>query len=193
MTPPKDADALISAIRARRSIKRFTDRPVARAELERLLELATLAPNHRMTQPWRFYVLGERAKAAYAALRAELKAAKVEDAAAAALVREKVEHETRSIPAMVAVAIVDADDPEVRQEDYAATFMGIENLLIGAGALGLGGYIHTGRILEHCELRELLGVRADERVVALLDLGEAAETPGPKQRASPAEVTRWVE
>jgi len=42
------------AIRARRSIKRFAERPVSRDEIETMLSAATLAPNHRLTQPWRF-------------------------------------------------------------------------------------------------------------------------------------------
>lgn len=192
MTRPANADALIEAIRARRSIKRFTERRVTRAEIERLLELATLAPNHRMTQPWRFYVLGEAARSTYAALRAALKAAKVVDAEAAEQVRDKVERDTRTIPAVVAVAVIDVEDPEVQREDHAATFMGIENLLIGAHTMGLGGYIHTGAILERHELRQLLGVPDDQRVVALLDLGEPAETPMPKQRTSFEDVTRWL-
>ena len=46
------------AIASRRFIKRFTTRPVTREEIEALLNAATLAPNHRLTHPWRFHVLG---------------------------------------------------------------------------------------------------------------------------------------
>jgi nitroreductase len=46
----------IDAITARRSVKRFTNRPIRRDEIEPLLELAVLAPNHRLTEPWRFYI-----------------------------------------------------------------------------------------------------------------------------------------
>jgi nitroreductase len=53
------------AISARRSIKRFTDRPVTREHIETLLTSAVAAPNHRFTQPWRFYVMGPEARQAY--------------------------------------------------------------------------------------------------------------------------------
>src|SRR5258708_36364834 len=45
------------AIFARRSIRKFTADPVDRAILARLLDASTQAPNHRLTRPWRFFVL----------------------------------------------------------------------------------------------------------------------------------------
>lgn len=183
---------LIEAIESRRSVKQFTERVPTRQELERLLQLATLPPNHRMTQPWRFYVMGPEAHARYAALKAELKSRKVEDEAAAAAVREKVERGTLAIPAVVAVAMPESEDEQTREEDHAAVFMGLENLLLAAQSMGLGGYIHTGRIMNFPELREALGVPEGQRVVALLDLGEPAELPSPKPRASASDVTHWT-
>ena len=56
---------VLEAIDTRRSIKEFTGRPVTREEIERLLEAAVQSPNHRMTEPWRFYVLGREARRAY--------------------------------------------------------------------------------------------------------------------------------
>jgi nitroreductase len=184
---------LIDAIRGRRSTKRFVARRPGRDEVEQLLELATLGPNHRMTQPWRFYVMGERAQRGYGELRAELKSQKVEDPKAAAMVREKVMRETAAVPMIVAVAMVQSDDPQTREEDYAATFMGIQNLLLAAQNMGLQGHIHTGRIMDRPVLREALGVPEGERVVALIDLGEPAEVPSPKVRARAGELTRWTD
>ncbi|MGH7476204.1 MAG: nitroreductase family protein [Longimicrobiales bacterium] len=184
----------IEAIRARRSAKVFrADRVVAPEEVEGLLELATLAPNHRMTQPWHFYVLGPRTKASYAALRGALKSRKVEDGEAARLVREKVERETAAVPCVIAVAVDQHEDPETREEDVAASWMGVENLLIGAQAIGLAGYIHTGRVLNLPELRRILDVPVSQRVIALIDLGEPAERATPKPRVAAGERTRWLD
>src|SRR5512147_364431 len=108
------------AIRARRSVKRFTDRPVTRQEIETLLAAAALAPNHRLTQPWRFYVLGPEARYAYGLALGDRKARKLADPAAAAALRETVAAEHRALPCMIAVAVVTHDDPEIREEDYAA-------------------------------------------------------------------------
>src|ERR1044071_6020507 len=111
------------AIRARRSIKRFTERPVARTEIETLLEAATLAPNHKLTQPWRFYVLGPEARHAYGLALGERKAKKAPDPAAGQTMRDTVAAEHRALPGMIAVAVVNSDNPEIREEDYAAAMM----------------------------------------------------------------------
>ena len=100
------------AIRERRSIKRFTDRPVTREEVETLLAAATLAPNHRLTQPWRFYVLGPEARYAYGLALGERKARKLEDSDAARTMRETVAAEHRALPCMIAVASSVAGIPE---------------------------------------------------------------------------------
>lgn len=182
-----------TAIEGRRSIKRYTDRPVTRKEIERLLETVVWAPNHRMTEPWAFYVLGDEAHDLYARLRARLKSRAVDDAEAAEAVREKVTRETRSIPRLVAVTSHVAEDPEVREEDFAAVWMGIQNLLLAAWEVGLGGYIRTGAILREPELRRCLKVPDDQRIVAILQLGEPAEIREPKPRVPASEKTRWVE
>ena len=55
---------IFDAIAGRRSIRKFTDRTPTQAELAQLLQAAVLAPIHRLTNPWRFYVLGPEARAA---------------------------------------------------------------------------------------------------------------------------------
>src|SRR3954452_2444227 len=110
-------------IASRRSIKRLTNRVVTRDEIERLLSSATLAPNHKLTQPWRFYVLGPEARYAYGLALGNRKAKKIEDAAAAESTRQKVAEEHRALPLMIAVSYVEDANPEIRDEDLAATMM----------------------------------------------------------------------
>src|SRR5260370_97276 len=111
---------IADAIRERRSIKRFTDRPVTKEEIEALLDAATHAPNHRLTQPWRFYVLGPDARYAYGLAVGERKARKLDDTEAARTMRATVAAEHRALPAMIAAAGGNEDNPQIREEDYAA-------------------------------------------------------------------------
>src|SRR5918997_6508953 len=103
------------AIPLRRSIKRFTPRPPSRDEIEAVLAAAALAPNHRLTHPWRFYVLGPEARHAYGLALGERKARKLTDPDAANALREAVAGEHRALPCMIAVAVVAHDDPEIRE------------------------------------------------------------------------------
>jgi nitroreductase len=183
---------VIDAIRARRSIKDFSPRPVRKAEVETLLDAAVQAPNHRLTRPWRFYVLGPASRAAYGMALGERKARRVADPAAAQRVREKVAGEYAATPCMIAVAMTVNDNPEIREEDYAATMMAVQNILLACVAQGLGSHIRTGAVMDDPAARAAVGVAQEERVIALISVGEPAELPPPKEREAAAEHTTWV-
>ena len=180
------------AIRARRSIKRFTDRPVARTEIETLLEAATLAPNHRLTQPWRFYVMGPQARYAYGMALGERKAKKIEDPTAAQAMRETVAQEHRALPCMIAIAVVTTDNPEQRDEDYAAAMMAVQNIALAAVELGLGTHLKTGGVMGDAAARTAAGVRDNERIVAIVNVGEPADIPPAKRRELASSLTTWM-
>jgi len=183
---------VLEAIRSRRSIKQFTDRPVSREEISRLLDLAVNAPNHRMTQPWRFYVLGPETRRAYGAVLGARKAKRVEDPEAAQAVLEKVAEAETAIPATISVAMTLDENPETREEDYAATMMVVENLCLAAHGMGLGTHIKSGAVMDDPRARAAVGVPEGERIVATVHLGEPAEIPDPKPRQTAEEFTTWV-
>ncbi len=183
---------LSNAIQNRRSIKRFTDRQISRDEIETLLAAATLAPNHRLTLPWRFYVLGPEARYAYGLALGARKAKKIEDSDAAAKMRETVGAEHRALPAMIIVAMIGNENAEIAEEDYAAVMMGVQNLALAAVDLGLGTSIKSGAIMSDPAARAAVGLPDDQRIVAVVNVGEPAEVPPAKARGSAAERTTWV-
>ena len=183
---------LTDAIRSRRSVRRFTDRPVTREEIETVLAAAALAPNHKLTNPWRFYVLGPEAREAYGRALGDRKARKLPDPDKAREVRDAVAGEHRALPAMIAVAVVNSDDAETREEDYAAAMMGVQNLALAAVELGLGTHIKTGAVMSDPAARAALGLPEDQRIVAIVNLGEPAEAPPAKARRPVSELTTWV-
>lgn len=181
------------AIAARVSVKEYTDAPVPRERIERLLELAHSAPNHRMTQPLEYRVMGDGAKAAYADALAGRKAAKIEDPETARAVREKVVRRTTSVPSMIAILVHEDEDPEIREEDYATAFMAIQNLCLAAVEIGLGTHIKTGAVMGEPALRAALDAAHEQRVAAIVFLGEPAEVPSPKPREPALDRTRWLD
>ena len=181
-----------AAIGGRRSIKKFSERAVTRAEIEQLLAAAVQAPNHRMTQPWRFYVLGPDARRAYGTALGDRKARKMDDQEAAQLVREKVAREHETLPGMIVVAMTKDENPEIQEEDYAACMMAVQNLSLAAVELGLGTHIKTGAVMADPAARAAAGVPEDQRIVAVVNVGEPAEVPSPKERTAAASVTTWL-
>ena len=181
------------AIRRRTSVKSFSERPIRPQEIEQLLELAVQAPNHRMTEPWGFLVLGEQAKAAYAEVLAGRKAKNVSDPEAARMVRDKVMRRVLELPAMIAVTVHLSEDPEIREEDCAATWMGIQNICLAAVERGLGTHIKTGAVLQDPALREAWSMPDERRIVALIELGQPAGEPRVTERQPAGELTRWMD
>jgi nitroreductase len=184
---------VMQAIVTRRSIKKFADRPIERGRIEAVLEAAVQAPNHRMTQPWRFRVLGPEARRRYGAVLGGRKARKLEDPEVARQVADKVENEHAALPVMIAVSMTEDDNPEIREEDYAATMMAVQNLLLAAAAKGLGTHLKTGAVMQDPDARAAVGVPAGERIVAVIHAGEPAEVPAARPRTPAADLTHWTD
>jgi nitroreductase len=183
---------ILEVIRARRSVREFTHRPISRDEIAPLLEAAVQGPNHRLTQRWRFYVLGPVARRAYGGVLGARRAKRVEDPEAARAVVEKVAAAEAAVPAAIVVSMTLDENAEIREEDYAATMMGVQNLLLAAWASGLGTHLMTGAVMGDPRARSAVGVSEGERIVATIQLGEPGSVPEAKPRRPAAEVTTWV-
>ena len=165
---------------------------MTRAEIETLLDAAVLVPNHRLTEPWRYYVLGPDAREEYGRALGVRKARKIEDPEASHTMRDRVAAEHRALPCMIAIALVKSDNPEIAEEDYASAMMGVQNIMLAAVELGLGAAIRTGGVMGDSAARAAAGVGENERIVAIVNVGEPAETPGGPKKRPASELTKWV-
>ncbi|MFL5470884.1 MAG: nitroreductase, partial [Gemmatimonadales bacterium] len=138
----------IAAITSRTSVRRFLDRPVPRQLIQQLLDCAVRAPNHKLTEPWRFAVLTGDARDRFADIRARHRLKRWTDPTSpeALAGSEKVRREALETPAFIVVMTAISPDEITREEDYAATMMATANLMLAAESLGLGTYLKTGGI-----------------------------------------------
>lgn len=180
------------AIRQRLSVKEYQGEPVPDAVIHELLELALLAPNHRMTKPLMFRIMTDNAKRAYAEALAGRKAKNVDEAAVVEEIRDRVVSRTLTVPSMISVLVHQHENPEISEEDYATAFMAVQNLCLAAVARGLGTHIKTGAVMDEPSLREAVDVPDGHRLAAIVFLGEPAELPDAKDRTPVAEITRTV-
>ena len=157
-----------TAIRTRRTHKAFAPEPISRHQLSELLELARWAPNHHLTVPWRFRVVGPEALQ-------RLKLAAGPEGAA------KLDR----CPTLVVVSAALGADPVQAEEDLHATAVASYIVLLAAHARGLAGYWRTPGLLRGAEGRAAVGLPAGERVVGLLHLGRPRqERPAPERPAA---------
>lgn len=153
------------AIRARRTHKQFGAEPLAESDLRSLLDLARFAPNHHLTQPWRFRALGPETRARIEAVAGEKEAFKL-----------------RRAPTLVLATATLSGEPLADEEDLHATASAVYAVLLGATERGLASYWRTPACFSETAVREVLGLDARERVVALIHLGPPAGSPPAKER-----------
>lgn len=185
----------ISAINRRTSVRRFRPDPVPRDLIAQLLECAVRAPNHKLTEPWRFAVLTGGARDRLAELRASHRLKRFTDPASAEALAgaEKVRQESLQTPVYVIVMAAQNADEITREEDYAATMMAAANLMIAAESVGLGTYLKSGGIMQDPGLIQLAAVPDQFRIVGVISLGYPADQETPRRRKPASQLTRWVD
>ncbi len=151
---------LEEAIRGRRTHKAYAPEPVDRETLDELFELARWAPNHHLTNPWRFRVLGPESLARLKRSAGPEAAAKLDRA-----------------PTLVVVSA--AGNEEDRDATAAAAYI----VLLAAHARGLAGYWRTPAVLRTREGRAAVGVPDGEHVLGLVHLGRPRQVREPPERA----------
>ncbi|MDX6636776.1 MAG: hypothetical protein QOJ01_287 [Solirubrobacterales bacterium] len=162
-----------SAVRTRRTHKAFRPRPVEREVLSELFDLARWAPNHHLTSPWRFRVLGPRS----------LERLKQAAGPAAATKLDRA-------PTLVVCSAAASGDPIQNEEDLLATANAAFIVLLAAHSRGLAGYWRTPEVLRTDAGRQAVELPADERFVGLIHLGEPVEEkPAPERQPADSFVT----
>jgi len=165
-----------TAIRTRRTHKAFGPEALSREQIEALLELARWAPNHHLTAPWRFRVVGPRALTRLKEAAGEEGAAKLDRA-----------------PTLIVVSCALGADPVQNEEDLHATAVASYIVLLGAHARGLAGYWRTPALLRSTAGRAAVDLPDDERFVGLLHLGWARQEKDPPERPPVEQATSYLD
>lgn len=166
---------LETAIRTRRTHKAFGPEPLSRDQIEELLELARWAPNHNLTAPWRFRVVGPSALARLKQAAGPEGAAKLDRA-----------------PTLIVVSCALGGDPVQDEEDLHATAVASYIVLLAAHGRSLVGYWRTPGVLRTDEGREAVGLPGDERFVGLLHLGAPRQEKQPPERPPVEQTTVFL-
>lgn len=166
-------------IRTRRTHKAFGPDPVPRDVLLELFELARWAPNHHVTDPWRFRVLGPAA-------REGLKAAAEAYKAGSGPKLDRA-------PTLIVVSAKQTGDPEQDHEDVLATAVAAYIVLLGAHARGLAGYWRTVPAIATPAGRAATGLGEDELPIGLLHLGDPRQEQRVPERAPVEQIAMFLD
>lgn len=168
-----------TVIRTRRTHKAFGPEPVGRGTLLELFELARWAPNHHLTNPWRFRVLGQEARDLLA------REAELEEPGSASKLQRA--------PTLIVVGVESHGDPSQRQEDLLAAAIAAYIVLLAAHARGLAGYWRTLAFLGKPSVRTGLAIPAEEQPIGLLHLGHPVQVQRVPERAPVDEIAIFLD
>lgn len=163
----------------RRTIKSFKKETINPEVIIDLLNVAKWAPNHKLTEPWRFllYVGEGKEKFVQAYIRSQPKA----DGEISERVKKKAQY-FRDIP--VHLVVIMPEDPRQRRwdEDYGAVSSLIQNFQLAAWESGIGMIWRTNDWIYDPTFREEIGVTPGEKIVATLMIGYPEHVPAARPR-----------
>jgi nitroreductase len=172
-------EAFAAVLRGRRSIDLYAPEPIGTEELVEAIDVARWAPNHRLTEPWRFYLIGKQTAAGMIELAAEIDTAKKGERAG-----EARRARLQGIPGFFVLTSARNTDPLVDKENYAACCCAAQNLMLYLWRCGIGVKWTTGAVTRHPRCYELLSIDASqESVVGFFFYGFPKVVPEQKRRS----------
>ncbi|WP_188937422.1 nitroreductase family protein [Puia dinghuensis] len=178
----------------RRSTKpvTFNGKKIADQQIKQLLELANWAPSHGLTEPWRFVVYSDSAVPAFCHQHAELYKQSTPPERFNSAKYEKQQHSGDMASHLIAAYMQRGDNPSITAlEEICATAAAVENILLGAEALGIAVLWSTGGAVLQPALKEWLGLAENDVIIGLLFMGYTDEPAKPGRRGPVEEKTKW--
>ena len=192
---PQTSVSVYEAIYQRRMSKEFTAASVPDEVLSRLFDAAIWAPNHRLTEPTRFFALKKDSAARTRVSELAWETAYKKVANPNPEQRRKSAEASRdrvlNAPALVYVYSVPGDDEEVTRENYATACCAVQNMALGAVAEGMCLDWSTGGVTQHPDLAETLGADQEWTMVGAMFLGYPQSVPHSRRRP-PSEFVTWL-
>lgn len=182
----------LSAIHSRFSVPEVSPEVVPRGLIEQLLSAAVQAPNHYRVRPWRLVVLTGEARGRLGDVMAASFQHRFPDSEPKALDKER--GKPLRAPVLIAVGVDAPDDPRVIEiENICAAAAACQNILLAAHELGLAVQWRTGDAVRDPLVKEFLGFKPEQKVIAFLYIGFPAHPLASYERPGFGERTVWME
>jgi nitroreductase len=182
---------LFEAVQTRHSVSKVLPDAVPQELIENLLSAAVQAPNHYRVRPWRFIVLSGEARVRLGEVMAQSLLAHQPDSPESALAVERAR--PLRAPVLIAVAVDPPAEPKVLEiENICAAAAAVENMLLAANALGLGGMWRTGPAARDPAVKQFLGLDPTQHLIAFVYIGYPAEPLAASPRPSFEDRVVWM-
>ncbi len=159
-----------------------------------LLKLADWAPTHGRTEPWRFYVFGGEALTNFGKAHADIYWQNTAEDKRLEATYDKLEHNVDKASHLIVAAMKRGSNVKIPLiEEIAAASAAVQNILLGATALGIASFWSSGGMTHTPAMKEYLGLGEEDIVLGLIYLGYTDEPLKEGQRNTPvSEKVKWL-
>jgi nitroreductase len=188
-------EAIKQTITNRRSVKpaAMNGKKINDAQIQQLLQLANWAPTHGYTEPWRFIVYSNEAVKQFCYHHANMYKANTPAAMFSTAKYEKQLHNGDLASHIIAVSMQRGSNPNITVlEEICAVSAAVQNILLGAEALGIAALWSTGGQVLQPAMKEFLALGEDDVMIGLLYLGYANDTNKAGRRTPVENKTSWA-
>lgn len=160
-------------IKHRRSIGQMTDEQPSREQIEQLLEAATYAPNHHVSEPWHFFVLTGAAREDLGKVMAESLKAHMEEPASKKSQFQLLKECNKPLraPVVITVAAKGVADHEEFLERVEAAAAAVQNMLLAAQEIGLATIWRSGSATHDPQVKRWFGLSPADHIVGFIYVG----------------------
>ncbi len=185
-----------AVIKGRRSVSwaKMNGALIPDESIHELLQLAHWAPTHARTEPWQFFVYAGAALTAFGKAHADLYWQHTAEDKRMEATYNKLLHNVDKTSHLIIAAMKRGSNPKIPAiEEIAAASSAIQNILLGATAMGISSFWSTGGMTHHPALRHYLGLGEEDIVLGLLYLGYTDEPEKEGVRNTPvSEKAIWL-
>lgn len=192
---PVSTAPVFETIKRRRSVGQVTQEEPTRSQIERLLEAATYAPNHHVTEPWHFFVVSGAAREKLGEIMEESLRRKLPDTSneKARLLLWKERNKPLRAPVVITVALRDARNQAGElQENIEAAAAAVQNMLLAAEEIGLATIWRTGDTTHDPMVKQWFGLEPDDPIVAFVYVGYPRSVRPMRTPTSFSAKTTWL-
>jgi len=182
----KSASSIEHVIRSRRTIHSFRLDPIPESAILDAIDVARWAPNHKMTEPWTFYLLGPKTVSLLADMNVALHMDGKSD-----MYKKVKRAKWLSMPTTTVITSKKCQDALRTKENYAATCCAIHNFSLYLWDKGIGSKWSTTKLTRTKEMYDILGLDPrEEEIVGILWAGYPEEVPSRDRTPVEASVVR---
>ena len=168
------------ALNSRTTVHKYSPGSITEDSIERALKAAVAAPNHRMTEPWRFLSVGARTREHLSEVAVRLKVAKLGDSEE---LRQVIRAKYLDPAHLMVVSQALEPDPAVAREDYAAIACAIQNFMLSLHSEGVGSKWSTSKVIQQPDTYRILEIDPEAaEIVAFIWVGQPTEVPSKRSR-----------